>query len=121
MLSYFTCYPKEPVAEQTLISVSLDNFAKNLMAAASAASFEAPTAVSADKWKGILCCASRVDTQSGNFVCLLQRDFKVMSCHFENLTSLGLLAEKMRHFVSSLQDESKDIPDTVTVLKTEGC
>lgn len=86
-LSYFTSHPKEPVAKQILISVSLDNFAKKLIAAALAASFEAPTVVSADKWKEILGCASRVDIQSGDFVCLLKRAFKVMSCHFENPAS----------------------------------
>lgn len=73
--------------QKILISVSLDNFAKKLIAAALAASFEAPAVVSAAKWKEILRCASRVDMQSGNFVWLLKRAFKVMSCHFENLTS----------------------------------
>lgn len=44
-LSYFSCHPKEPVTKQTLISHSLDNFAKKPIAAALAASFEAPTVV----------------------------------------------------------------------------
>lgn len=55
-----------------------------------------------------------------NFVCLLKCAFKVMSCHFENLTSWELLAKKMRLFGLGLQDKSKDIPDIETTLKGEG-
>lgn len=73
--------------------------------------------LSADKWKEILLCASCVHMQSVNFVCLLKHVFKVVSCHFENLTSYELLAKDTRLFVSGLQDKSKDTPHTKMMVE----
>lgn len=119
-LSYFTCHPKEPITKQTLISVALDNFAKKLIAAALTASFEALTILSTDKWKEILRCASLVDMQSGNFVSF-KTCFQSNELSLWKSNKLGAACQENEAVCLKLQDESKYIPGTVAVLKTEVC